>query len=129
MDTDKKIEIALNIADELSKKILKNSREPKKDLENLSTELSKAIDFLAIKDFDAVLKLSDYLSNSIMLRPRPQKSYRAIKEALYGDFMKLSHLGKNEIIEILGYTRRMLVFKLATIEYTKHKPLTRRQLR
>ena len=108
MEVDEKIEFALSLADRMVEEMLRDSSEPKKDIENLSNELAKIIDFLKVKDFDSGLELSNYLSKSPMLRSRPQKSYGIINRVLREERDKLP---ADFILEILGYVRRILIYK------------------
>jgi len=117
MEVDEKIEVALNLADRMVEEMLRDSSEPKKDLENLSNELAKIIDFLKVKDFDSGLELSNYLSKSPMLRSRPQKSYGVINRVLREERDKLP---ANFILEILGYVRRTLIYKSKSMVSKTH---------
>jgi len=123
MEVDEKIEFALSLADRMVEEMLRDSREPKKDLENLSNELAKIIDFLKVKDFESSLELSNYLSKSPMLRSRPQKSYGVINRVLREERDKLP---ADFILEILGYVRRILIYKSMVVSKTHLKKRKRR---
>ena len=111
MNVDEKIELAYGLA---------------RDLAGVDyNELSKWMGFLKTKgDLSAALNLAKHFSESPSLRPDPRNSYRLISDVLLDMLSKsekLKELPLVELLEIIGYARRIIVWQSATSKKEERK--------
>ncbi|MHA1631866.1 MAG: hypothetical protein ACTSXC_03535 [Candidatus Freyarchaeota archaeon] len=107
MNVDEKIELAYGLA---------------RDLAGVDhNELSKWMGFLKTKkDLSAAFNLAKHFSESPSLRPNLRKSYRLIFDVLSKN-EKLKELSLVELLEIIGHTRRIIVWQSATSKMEERK--------
>lgn len=100
MDVEKKIEIAESLA---------------KDLIGVErTEWNKWVEYLKYrKRLEHTLTLAKLLSDSSMLRDRPQRSYRTIFHVMNRRRLQLEQLLMDDLTEILGFVSYILMGRLS----------------
>jgi len=99
VNTDERIELAYSLARELA------------SVDH--NELSKWMEFLKAKrDLSKALDLAAHLSKSPSLRTGPRNSYQLIFNVLNRS-EKLGRLPLKELLEIMGYTRRIIIWQSA----------------
>lgn len=103
MNLDEKIEFAEKLCD----KLIGVER----------NELSKWIDYLKReKSLEKAIDLAKHLFTIPMLRPSPTRTYQRIYQVTNEIRSKLENMTLEEVLEIFGYTRRILVSKTISLK-------------
>ncbi len=134
MTTDEKVELAKRIAESLKKewelnvtrRAAQRKKDPKpRDFEFPRNEWEKFIGYVSRKGMQNGVQLVEYMAKSPSLRTDPQNVAACMSRVIRGHLPRLVKLSSDELVEILGYVSRWIVWLNFTGVMEHEKSLAR----